>query len=494
MTTGATPAETSGPLGRAPAAHYGRPLLWALPAMALAAGAGLLAASHLEIALCILLAVGAAIAIAINPLYALLLVLVLRASFTDSLILDIATGVGGLIAIIAAAPRLPAPRVTVPLALLLLLALPSVPLTPSLDEGTLPEALYLPGLGLKYADYPSAELFEWLRLLMILAVGGLAGWAIRDRRSLQLLTVVIGISAIFPCIDALHQFASGNTFNRPGSSFDSVTGPFPHPNYFAFYLVVAITITTIAFLEARSRIERIATALSLGLATVCLALTYTRSAWVGLAVVLVVLALLRDRRIIAWAGLTLIIASIAFPATREGVQERFGALGGTQTNGSESDESWAWRTGQWERMVPYGFASPMTGEGFGSYSRVTFKEFGSRDPVYSTVLVPSDPLHSPRGFLAHNDYVKMFVEMGFPGLILWIGVLAGMAGITITARRVPEVRSYADGGLALVIALVIMSASDNIQGYTAVLVYSLALLGGIAGAAQGIRSQRAATR
>jgi O-antigen ligase len=146
-------------------------------------------------------------------------------------------------------------------------------------------------------------------------------------------------------------------------------------------------------------------------------------------------------------------------------------------------------------MVPHGAEQPFTGEGFGSYSRVTLEEFGSRDLRYSTVLNPDEPVDSPRGFSAHNDYVKMFVELGVPGLVLWLGVLGGMVAAMLAARRVPEVRGYAEGGLALALALIVMSASDNIQGYTAVLVYSVALIGGVAGAAAGISaSSRGAGR
>ena len=491
MSTGATHAERAlKPLTTGPRDLGDRPLLWALPAMALAAGAGVLATAHPELALSIVVAAGAAIAIALNPLYALLLILLLRASFADTVFVDAVTAVGGVIALAAAAPRLPLRWVTVPLALLLLFALPSVPLTPSFDEGTVPEGLYLPAVGLRYADYPSVEFLEWLRLLTVLSVGGIAAWAVRSRGALEMLVAAILLSAFIPCITGLEQLASGDTFKRPGSGFEAIRGPFTHPNYFAFYLVVVVTIGTVAVLEARSQLARVAAAVPLALASVCLVLTYTRAAWIGLAAVLFLLAVLRDRRLLAGIGIVLVIASIAFPAAREDVEDRFGALGSTSENGSETDNSWDWRTGQWERMLPHGSEHPLTGEGFGSYSRVTIEEFGSRDSEYSTVLNPDDPLHSPRGFSAHNDYVKMYVEGGLTGLLLWVAVLAGMVVAMLAARRVPEVRGWAEGALALAIALAVMAASDNLQAYTAVLVYSLAFFGGIAGAARGIEAGR----
>jgi O-antigen ligase len=399
-------------------------------------------------------------------------------------------GVAGVIAIAVAAPRLPLRWVTIPLGLLLLFVAPSIPLEPSFDEGAVPEGLYLPILSLRYADFPSLELLEWLRLLGVLAVGGIAAWAVRDRRTLEVMVAVMLASAVVPCLTGLEQFASGDTFTRFGSELDAIRGPFTHQNYFAFYLVVVVAIGTIALLEARALFLRIAAAVPIALASVCLVLTYTRAAWIGLAIVLLLLAVLRDRRILAAAGMLLIIASIAFPAAREDVEGRFAALGSTSKNGSETDNSWGWRTGQWERMLPHGSEHPWTGEGFGSYSRVTLEEFGTGDLRYSTLFNPGDPLNSARGFSAHNDYVKMFVETGFVGLALWVAFLGGLVVSMLAARRVAEMRGWAECGLALALALAVMSASDNVQGYTAVMIYLLALIGGIAGAAGGIAAAR----
>ena len=496
MSTGATHAESAlGPLNSRPGGLVENPLAWALPAIALAGAAGILASAHPEVALSIAVVAAASVVIAVSPLYALLAILLMRSSFIgDSVFVDAVTAIAGVIALAVAAPRLPLRWVTLPLGLLLLFAAPTVPLQPSFDEGAVPNGLYLPILGLRYADFPSLELLEWLRLLAVLSVGGLAAWAVRDRRTLSLMVGVMLASAIIPCLVGLEQFATGDTYKRFGSGYESIRGPFTHQNYFAFYLVVVVTLGTIAVLDARSRLARSLALIPMTLASVCLVLTYTRAAWIGLAVVLLLLAILRDRRILAAVGILVITASIAFPGAREDVEGRFGALGSTSVNGSETDNSWGWRTGQWERMLPHGAEHPLTGEGFASYSRVTIEEFGTRDKQYSTIFNPGDPVNSPRGFSAHNDYVKMFVEGGFTGLLLWVAVLAGMVASMLAARRVPAMRGWAEGGLALALALAVMSASDNLQGYTAVLIYAVALIGGIAGAAQGTAAAASARR
>jgi O-antigen ligase/DNA uptake protein ComE-like DNA-binding protein len=320
----------------------------------------------------------------------------------------------------------------------------------------------------------------------VLVVTALAAWAVTTRNRLQVLLATILASSLVPAVIALTELATGQAVPRVGSEFEAVRGPFSHPNYLAFYLVVVIAVGIIFILEARSRLARVLASVPLALAAVCLLLTYTRAAWIGFAFVLLLLAFLRERRILGVAAVVVLLAALAFPGTTSSVGERFGDL--TLASEDSGDESWAWRTGQWERMVPHGLERPLTGEGFGSYSRVTVEEFGTRDPQYATVLDPTDPVGSPRGFTAHNDYVKMLVELGIPGLLLWSAVLIGIVSAMLAARRVPSVRGYADGGLAVAVALIVMSGSDHFQAYTAVLIYSLAFFGGIVGVARAARA------
>ena len=329
----------------------------------------------------------------------------------------------------------------------------------------------------------------------MLVVAALAALTIRSRRYLQIMIVVIVASSLIPAGIALSQLAGGDTFVRAGTDLESLRGPFTHPNYFAFYLVVVLTIGTIGIIEARSKLVAAIGLVPLGLALLCLTLTYTRAAWIGFAGVLLLLALLRDRRILAGGALLLVVASLALPGATDDVGERFGDLTlNPPAADSQRDDSWSWRTGQWGRMIPHGLEAPLAGQGFGSYSRVTLEEFGQRDPEYSTTLNTTDPIGSPRGFSAHNDYVKMLVELGFPGLALWVATLGGLVWAMSRARRFTPVKGYAEGGLALVLALAVMAASDNIQGYTAVLVYALAFCGGIAGFAHATASRASQRR
>jgi O-antigen ligase len=448
-----------------------------------AAGAGIAAQEQPLLVFDVALAGCAAVAIALRPFEALLALLLVRATAANSVFLDLATCVGGAIALVLCARRLPAKAMIVPLALFLLITLPFVPFVPSPDEGRQPPGFFLPVLGFRYMDAPSTELLQWLRVGAAASALGLAAWTVRSRFRLDVVVGVILAGAAVPVYKGIEQLVSGDYSPRAG--FDAVAGPFYHPNYFAFYLVVVLAVGIAAILEARELRLRVPLAVLLTGATVCLTFTYTRAAWLGFGCLVLTMALLSYRRVLVVAAVAVLLAALAVPSLAGSVEERVKQVS-SPTSGQ--DDSWEWRKGEWRRMLPNGLEHPIVGNGFGSYSRVSVEEFGLLDPTYSTRIEADRTKH---GFAAHNDYLKMFVETGFPGLALWVAMLVG-AGLTMArARHVPGLRAYASAGLALTIVFAGMSVSDNIQAYTAVPLYALAFLGAVAGAAARIRAGRA---
>ncbi|MEA2493956.1 MAG: hypothetical protein QOJ29_1867, partial [Thermoleophilaceae bacterium] len=241
-----------------------------------------------------------------------------------------------------------------------------------------------------------------------------------------------------------------------------------------------------AFMESRRLLVRISLALLLGLGTTALFLTYTRSAWIGFTLVLLLMGILRYRRLLLIAAVGIALAAFVAPGAAREAQLRFGDL--TSKSEAAAANSWTWRVDQWSAMIPYGFDRPLTGQGWGSYTRLTVRRFGHLDKRYPTVLYPALGVYSKVGFSAHNDYVKDFVELGVPGLVLWVLTLLGLAGVAWRARAVTEARGLATTMVGCAIALMLISAADNLQGYTVVLTYVFALCGALAGVAAARRS------
>jgi O-antigen ligase len=292
---------------------------------------------------------------------------------------------------------------------------------------------------------------------------------------------LIVLSSVVPVANGLGELAAGPTYARVGTTLKSLRGPFPHPNYFAFYLMVVLTLAVVLFIESRSLARKAGVGLLIGLGTICLFFTYTRSAWIGFALALVAIGALRYRRLLVVAVLGLALAAFVAPGATRKAQQRFGDL--TSQSEASDRNSWSWRVDQWSAMLPYGFDRPLAGQGWDSYSRLTVRKFGHSNLRYPTIQFPAVGVYSAVGFTAHNDYVKDFVELGAPGLVLWVLSLVGLAVVAARARRLRDISGVAVAVLAVVIAVMLVSASDNLQGYTVVLTYVFALCGGLAGVA-----------
>ena len=462
----------------------GSRLPWLAVAGLLAAPVGVLAATSPWVLICLAAVICMALAIMRWPLGAMLALLALRTA-SKGQFLDLLTVLAGSLALVLTAPRLGGRRVWLPFALLLAIALVSVPVRPSPDEGVQPAWLYIPKLHIAYLPRMSLELLSWLRLASVLVAFLLGCWAVKDRKGLQALVVATLVSAAVPVGFGLQQFAAGHFSLHGGQK--SIQGPFTHPNYFAFYLVLVLVIGIVAFIETRRVWVRSLLGVLLGLSAFCLLETYTRGAWIGFAIAVMGLGAMRYRSLFVAGALALVVAAVAFPGTVHKIDQRFGDL--SSQSASNSTSSWNWRTREWRHMLHFGSDRPLTGQGFASYSRLTVREFGTEDPNYRTIADPTRPATSSKGFAAHNDYVRMFVEMGVPGLVLWIAVLTGLFSTAWRMRRFEAFAPWAAACAALALALIVMSAADNIQGYTVVLVYPATLVGALVGAAASERAR-----
>lgn len=453
-----------------------RPVAWVALAVLGSAACGLLAYQDARLLLDVGLVAAAIFAFLRWPYLLLLLVLLVAA--VDNQTLELATLIGGGVAVALGGRRVLRSPVAISFAVLLLLAVRELPLHPAFADGARPAELYLPGVGWPYLGTPSNALIAWWRLAFVLVAFALGAWLIRDRKRLLLAVAAVLVGAVYPVAVGLQQWVTGDLVAKSGSDTKAVEGPFTFPNYFAFYLLSVLVIGTVALIETRDKRLRVAIGGLLVAALTCFVLTYTRSAWIGFAGALALLGLLRYRWLIPVGLIAVATAIVAFPSSVDSVSARFGDL--SSQSPEHSTSSWVWRTGQWKRMIPRGLEHPLAGTGFGSYEAETVKEFGFQTPEYLTLQDPHHPDASPKGFTAHNDYVRMLVELGIPGVTLWALVLLLLLAGTWRYVRAPGVGPYAAGVTVLVAAIVGVSFADNIQAYTADLLVPFVLAGGVA--------------
>jgi putative inorganic carbon (hco3(-)) transporter len=468
-------------------------LPWLVMAAAAAVGLGLLAGADSRIPLDIAVAGIAIGLVAWWPLGALVFFLVVLMRYPnapENFFPAYVAAAGGLVGVFVLGRGGPGRRLALPLILFILVAAPSLALLPAANEPNGAEFV-VPVVRSVGSATLSPELIEWLALAALAGIFCLAAWAIRTRAALRTLQIAVVVMSVYPVEVALRQYARGELQVRPGqdSAFAAVRGPFDHPNYLAFYLVVVLTLTIVMLIEERRMLPRIALGALVAADATCLLFTYTRSAWVGFAVAIAVLGVVRYRWLLVTGVVMLAVAAFAFPASSRKVAERFGDR--SSQSAAHSSSSWDWRYKLWKRIVPYGWRKPATGQGFGRFERVTIREMGLQDRDYP---IGYDAEGRIEGFSAHNDYVKTFVEAGLVGLALWVLWLLALLVGAARATRAPPARDAATAMVAATVAVLVMSGSDNLEGYPLVLATAAALTGAAVGVARSSERSREGSR
>lgn len=234
------------------------------------------------------------------------------------------------------------------------------------------------------------EILRWSSFFALFVLGFFLGRG-GERTTIVIKTLIF--SSVIPVLVSLNQALSGGGF------FDGtrwrVNGTFVHPNMLGFYLVYILTLSLFIFLTLKKQaIEKYFYLLFSLPLFAALILTYTRGAWVALAVILVLIGLFRFRLFL----FSSLVVLIMFYALFSPFQERVNSL----ISFSASDST-VWRLDLWRDALGYAQNRPWTGYGPGTAIQV----IGQNRPV---TLGSSEP---------HNDYVKILLETGLIGLFFF---------------------------------------------------------------------------
>lgn len=280
-----------------------------------------------------------------------------------------------------------------------------------------------------------AGVADWLRVASTFVLYLVVIQVFRSKRSINRLVNAILVSSIIPLAVGAYQYMN-NAMNlevTASGDFERVFGTFAHPNSFAFYLVLVLIIAIPLFIENTVPAKKILLGLLIASCSTMLVLTFTRGAWIGMVVALTVMATIRYKKMFYWLPVFLIAMVLLFPQIANRFQD---VAPGGQVAGSL-----AWRLNFWDQ----GFFNiikqkPLLGYGIGS-----FPFFKDAD--------------------AHNDYLRLVVEVGIAGLLLYIITLYAIGKTTWQAVKKlvdPFDIAIAVGFLALLAAYLVMSIADNL--------------------------------
>ncbi len=322
------------------------------------------------------------------------------------------------------------------------------------------------------------EIVRWAQLGLMIA---LVPMALVQRSHALRFTGLLLLGGAIEGILGAYQFA----FRVGPPSFEvgrffRAHGTYGQPNPFAGYMEMVLPVALALGLAgilvllraptrpsaAAARFPRSLVVLALGVATItgaALAMSYSRGAWIGLAAGLLAMVLFSGRRAIGAVGVVsiaaLLIGSLGLidllPAS---VSDRFVSI--TRSFGVfdasrvvPTAETWAAveRMAHWQAAWEMFLSQPLRGVGIGQYVA-----------VYADFHIP--PWIDPLGH-AHNYYLNVLAELGVPGLVLYIGMLAGMVLTTVRAigaAHDPVLRALAVGILGVLVATAAHNAFDNL--------------------------------
>lgn len=170
-------------------------------------------------------------------------------------------------------------------------------------------------------------------------------------------------------------------------------------------------------------------------AALCLLLTYSRGAWISLALMAVLLGYLWDRRV--WF-LFLAVPPVLLLYHGQ-ITERFLSLF------SGEDTSTLMRIALWDSTAAMIADHPLTGVGWGAYFKVY--------PAYNYFIAnPSVIIYH-----AHNMYLSMAADIGIPGALCWAVLFFGQGVLALRLYRRARSSFRRAVGLGTVLAVAAMA-------------------------------------
>lgn len=292
-----------------------------------------------------------------------------------------------------------------------------------------------------------ASVVELLRVLAAVMMFLVLEQLITNRAMLRQVLAAVYLSAVFPLAYTTFGFLTGNPPSEVKNAFTRITGTFGQSNAFGRYLMLLL-IFGVALYPHLGKGLRLALGLLLGLGSVFLLLTYTRTAILGTVLGLVVVGLLQSKRLLLGLVILGVCALLLVPQ----LSTRFTSLASGETGTGNSLE---WRLGYWTELLPLANSDPIIGVG-----------------------PNATPSLTEEGKQPHNDFIRAYIETGVIGLVAYLFLLAALVGHGVRAVRASPSFSFdrgvAIGYLGCAVAFVAVSAASNALSNVVILWYLFA--------------------
>ncbi|MEC5218509.1 O-antigen ligase [Actimicrobium sp. GrIS 1.19] len=288
----------------------------------------------------------------------------------------------------------------------------------------------------------------YLAQVSYFAVFVTAFYVVRTPEDFKRCVRIVLWSSVLPLLYGIGSIAvQGGVHGPNGARLQST---FAHPNIYAFYLTLVVTLGFYVLKSATYKLsgaQRVGLSAYLLLLMVMLLLTQTRSAWMACFGLFFAYGLLFERRFL-WLMALLPVVAMLIPDVRDRVLE-LGSGNEVVQYAKLNSFAWRlyiWRSGlEWMRPSHYLFGYGM--DSFAHFSPTFF------------------PLAGKTNFGAHNLYVQWLFELGALGLLAYLWLYGRL--LWILKGLLPVNRLCGFMLLAMVVQYLMVSASDNMGAYLA---------------------------
>lgn len=228
-------------------------------------------------------------------------------------------------------------------------------------------------------------------------------------------------ASVIPFLVAIYQF-----FSKTGMDIDGIGnriyGTFAHPNILATYTLLLLMVLLNESFISKNKTLKTGDNLSKWFGVFLLAiiaLTYTRIAWIGVALLFIIVSMVYYKKILIYllAGITLFYG-LFYPFNKLLIVDYNFNLQSINlisrlTTRNEDSDSVRWRADLVNKVLPLFEKNPILGYGYGSFPKV----WDDNKDITNIWDNTSE---------AHNDYIKIAFESGIIGLILFLGIFLNL--------------------------------------------------------------------
>ena len=317
---------------------------------------------------------------------------------------------------------------------------------------------------LLFAPDKISGLEDMLRLSSILILFMLVSTVMKTKKQIMNIANFLLLALPVPLGMGIYQVWAKDYWVNPRGydTFGRILGSFVHPNVFGLFLMIFIGVVVFHLLTCRSVFKKVVLSGLLLIMFFTLFHTYSRVAWIGTLIVFIMLGIIRYRKLLILIPGVILLMFLFIPSLSERLIELPMTMKNFKVNTpsfrpshpSVKDASFQWRLWFWNKALEKALSDKtlfLHGYGIGNFQK--FSEDYASNPITKT------------GKEAHNDYVRLLIEIGAIGLLIYLWILYRIFRIGVCAYRQTDdmyLKYFVLTCLSLSVAYVIASLSGNL--------------------------------